>query len=123
MNEIQKKAFAQASLDKKWEWILDELEQWLGKRPQDLDAVLFLIGVQELGQGMRVFTKEEKQDLMHIAVCRILSKFNTYILKGIDKDGFPIWELNIPLPFMSNKEQEELLKTQAMEYFFEENLM
>ncbi len=123
MNEIQKKAFSQANLAQKWEWILDEVQQWVGKRPQDLDTVLFLIGIQELGQGTRTFTKEEKQDLMHIAVCRLMSKLGFYTLVGVDKEGFPIWENATPLPFMTGKEQEELLKTQIIEYFFEENLL
>ena len=35
----------------------------------DLQTVLFLIGVQELGRIPKTkFTKEEKRDLMHVAV-------------------------------------------------------
>lgn len=56
------------NLSQSWDILLDKLEQILGKRPADLNAVLFLIGVQELGKGHRFFTKEEKQDLMHIAI-------------------------------------------------------
>jgi len=60
-------------LDKKWAWLLAELDNKLGKKPKDLNGVLFLIGVQELGRGHAHFSKEEKQDLLHIAICKALS--------------------------------------------------
>ena len=60
-------------LEKRWVQLRDEIAALGLKRPKDLNAILFLIGVQELGQGSRVFTKEEKQDLMHIAICKVLS--------------------------------------------------
>ena len=44
-----------------------------GKKP-DLEAILFLIGMQEYGQLKDKFTKEQKQDLMHVAVCLLLSQ-------------------------------------------------
>src|SRR3954462_1268139 len=52
--------------DRKWNALLEDLNDLIGKKPKDLNAVLFLIGVQELGQGNKNFSKEEKQDLMHI---------------------------------------------------------
>ena len=53
----------------------------------DLNAILFLIGIQELGRWKAQFTKEEKQDLMHIAVCRLLSYEGYYEFVGRDADG------------------------------------
>lgn len=90
-----------------------------GKKP-DLKAILFLIGVQELGQGFRRFSKEEKQDLMHIAVCRILSRAGYYTLSGADKDGWPHWEPTEKLPRLNLFEQEGLLKYYVIRYFEEE---
>ena len=60
-------------LAKKWSALLSLIEQNLGKKPKDLNGVLFLIGVQELGKGSKSFSKEEKQDLIHIAICKVLS--------------------------------------------------
>ena len=60
-------------LEAQWEHLLQTLEELLGKRPSDLNGVLFLIGVQELGQGAKRFTKEQKQDLMHIGICKVLN--------------------------------------------------
>ena len=49
-----------------------------------MDAMLFLIGVQELGRWKEGFTKEEKQDLMHIAVCRLFTDDGHYEFVGRD---------------------------------------
>ena len=38
-------------LEVQWEHLLEQLEEMVGKRPGDLNGVLFLIGVQELGQA------------------------------------------------------------------------
>ncbi|MCU0448005.1 MAG: hypothetical protein MUE85_24150 [Microscillaceae bacterium] len=109
-------------LERKWELLLDKLATLVGKRPENLDTVLFLIGVQELGQGVKVFTKEQKQDLMHIAICRILSKIGMYELVGQDQDGWPHWQATGNLPALSLGEQEDLLKMHALEYFEDEDI-
>lgn len=107
-------------LDKKWHALLGHLETLLSKKPKDLNAVLFLVGVQELGAGQKVFTKEEKQDLMHIAICKVLSLSGYYKLEGLDKDGWPHWELIKKLPSFNLQEQERFLKMQVLEYFEKE---
>ncbi|MCS6973040.1 MAG: hypothetical protein N2044_01155 [Cyclobacteriaceae bacterium] len=107
-------------LERSWQNLLTRLESVIGKRPSDLNAVLFLIGLQELGQGSRPFTKEEKQDLMHIATCRVLSLAGYYKLEGLDQDGWPHWVPVKKLPRLSLNEQEKLLKMQIIEYFEQE---
>ncbi len=107
-------------IDDKWEELLSSLKEMLGKRPDDLNAVLFLIGVQELGKGHRFFTKEEKQDLMHIAICKVLSFSGVYELEGLDQEGWPHWKLVQQLPFVNTIEQEKLLKAHVIEYFEKE---
>ena len=106
--------------ERKWASLLNTLETLIGKKPKDLNAVLFLIGVQELGQGPKPFSKEEKQDLMHIAICRLLSSSGFYKLGGLDKQGWPHWEPTKALPHFDLLEQEKLLKMHAIEYFTEE---
>ncbi len=83
----------------------------------DLNAVLFLIGIQELGRPQRSFTKEEKQDLMHIAVCHLLSFEGYYEFAGRDADGWPHYRLLKPVRTAGVKEQEEMLKVLAVRYF------
>jgi len=104
-------------LDRTLNSLLENLQAMVGKRPKDLNAVLFLIGVQELGQGTKVFSKEEKQDLMHIGICRVLSAAGYYELEGLDKDGWPHWKMVKKLPHFDLLEQEKLLKMHVIEYF------
>lgn len=100
-----------------WENVLDFFEKQFNKRPSDLESILFLIGVQELGIGHRVFTKEEKQDLMHIATCKVLSFSGFYELEGLDEAGWPHWKLITPVPSLNLKEQDILLKAHIIHYF------
>lgn len=104
-------------IERQWGKLLHLLNEELGKRPKDLNGVLFLIGVQELGQGPKLFTKEEKQDLMHIAMCKVLSLSGFYKLVGTDEDGWPHWEKVKEIPHFDLLEQEKLLKTHVLEYF------
>lgn len=88
----------------------------------DLQGVIFLIGVQELGQGPREYTKAQKQDLMHIATCKLLSAYGYYELTGIDNDGWPHWNLVKQLPRMTLGEQDYLLKQSVIDYFREQGV-
>ena len=108
------------SLDRKWNSLLVDLSDLIGKKPKDLNGVLFLIGVQELGKGTQNFSKEEKQDLMHIGICKVLSLSGYYVLEGLDKEGWPHWKLVKKLPHFDLLEQEKLLKMHVMEYFEQE---
>lgn len=107
-------------LDRAWAALLTEVGKIIGKRPKDLNGILFLIGVQELGQGNRVFSKEEKQDLMHIGICKVLSFSGFYELQGQDSDGWPHWKLVKKLPHFDLLEQEKFLKWHVIEYFEKE---
>jgi len=104
-------------LEKDWQNLLNNLKIILGKKPRDLNGVLFLIGIQELGKGALSFTKEEKQDLMHIAICKVLSLSGFYNLEGQDENGWPHWKLEKKLPSFDLMEQEKLLKFHVIEYF------
>ena len=104
-------------LDRIWSALLADVEKLIGKKPKDLNAVLFLIGVQELGKGKQFFSKEEKQDLMHLGICKALSFSGYYELEGLDKDGWPHWKLVKKLPHFDLLEQEKLLKWHVIEYF------
>ncbi len=107
-------------LERDWQTLLTQLETLIGKKPKDLNAVLFMIGVQELGKGNIRFNKEEKQDLMHIAICKVLSLAGYYALDGLDKDGWPHWKVIKKLPHFDLMEQEKLLKMHVIEYFEKE---
>jgi hypothetical protein len=104
--------------DPEWIAVLKKVQERFGKKP-DLQALLFLIGLQELGQVLEKVTKEQKQDLMHIAVCRLLSDQKLYRFIGRDDDGWPHYEATAELPRLSVDEQERMLKRQVIKYFAE----
>ena len=106
----------EADFDARWETLMVEMEARFDKRP-DLNALLLLIGIQELNQGISVFTKEQKQDLMHIATCRLFSLTGHYEKTHVDADGWPHYKLLRPVPFANLKEQERMLKWHVLEYF------
>ncbi|MFM7488216.1 MAG: hypothetical protein ACKOC0_13410 [Cytophagales bacterium] len=106
--------------ERTWAALLVSMESMIGKKPKDLNEVLFLIGMQELGQGAKRFSKEEKQDLMHIAICKVLSLAGYYELEGLDAQGWPHWKLIKKLPHFDLLEQEKLLKMHVIEYFEKE---
>ena len=104
-------------LQRNWEKLRVNLKEMIGRKPKDLNGVLFLIGVQELGKGNIEFTKEQKQDLMHIAICKVLSYSGYYELEGLDEEGWPHWKNVKELPHFDLLEQEQLLKMHIMDYF------
>jgi len=99
-----------------WQQLTSSMEAQFGDTP-DLQVMLFLIGVQELGQGRQQFTKDQKQDLMHLGTCRILSQYGYYEYCGADADGWPEYKLARNLPAMTLREQDQLLKKAVLDYF------
>lgn len=83
----------------------------------DLKGVLFLIGVQELGKGPKEFNKQEKTELMHVAICRLLEDYGYYKYEGKDGDGWPHWAATEKLPALKPLEQEMLVKRAIIHYF------
>ena len=106
---------------REWKLLLEKLDPAFGDL--DLQGILFLIGVQELGKGVRSFSKDEKQDLMHIATCRLMSNYGHYELNGKDKDGWPVWHMKSKPPTMKLREQDLLLKNAAIQYFRENGMV
>lgn len=107
---------ANDDLQTRW-WKLEEkLMERFGKKP-DMEAILFLIGIQEFGQIRRKFSKEQKQDLMHVAVCSLLAQSGYYEIEGVDTDGWPHFKQLKPLPEMNMIEQENFIKDHVLLYF------
>ena len=107
----------QDSLHKSWFELINKLEKLIGKRPNDLNAVLYLIGVQELGQGVKVFSKEEKQDLLHIATCKILSYDGYYEFSHRDEDGWPHYKLIRTVDKDIIQKQVRMIRRNILTYF------
>ncbi|AER40421.1 hypothetical protein MADAR_102 [Blattabacterium sp. (Mastotermes darwiniensis) str. MADAR] len=87
----------------------------------DLIGIIYLIGIQELGKGKnRFFKREEKMNLLHIAICRILEPFGYYVFIGKDKEGWPHYLSKKKIP---KGEQSFLIKKAIIRYMIEENII
>lgn len=109
-------ANVQDDLQTRW-WALEgRLLERFGKKP-DMEAILFLIGIQEFGEIRKKFSKEQKQDLMHVAVCSLFAQSGFYELERVDEDGWPHFRQLKALPVMSLIDQENFLKDHILLYF------
>lgn len=106
-----------AEINSKWNALQDRIALEFDNEKPDLKVILFLIGVQELGKGPRKFSKRQKEELMHIANCRLFSELGFYELEGLDQDGWPHWKLVKPIPAYTLLEQEMVLKSLVVTYF------
>jgi hypothetical protein len=100
-----------------WKELLNKLTIHFGKKP-DLNAILFLIGMNEVGfVEEKKFTKEQKQDLMHVATCVLLSQEDYYLFDHNDEEGWPHYVLAKELPDYDLLQQELWLKKLVVQYF------
>lgn len=110
-------------LREKWEEIVTDLSsKFADGDKMDLDSIIFLIGVQELGLGLRKFKKDEKLNLMHIAICRLLEPYGYYRYTGRDDDGWPHYDMVENLPPLKPGEQSYLMKEAIVAYFEDQRL-
>ena len=122
--DISKYTEDSSSNIQKWKLIENffEINFTDGEKP-DLDTILFLIGVQELGQGKKKFKKDEKLNLLHIAVCRVLEPFGFYRFDGQDPEGWPHFDLLEELPPLKSNEQKLLMKYAVIQYFDDQKII
>lgn len=113
-----------ALLQQKWDEIVTELSSKFNDGvPLDLDAIIFLIGVQELGKGPKKFSKDDKINLMHIAICKILEPYGYYEFDYTDQDGWPHYKILKELPHLRPGEQTVLMKEAIIWYFSLRNVL
>ena len=109
-------------LKERWGVLVEKLsDQFSDGDPLDLDAIIYLVGVQELGQYHRTYKKDEKVNLMHIAICRLLEPYGYYEFEFFDEDGWPHYTVKENLPPLKAGEQSVLMKEAIVSYFLEKN--
>ena len=89
----------------------------------DLDGIIYVVGLQEFGRWDRSFKKDEKIQLMHIAICRLLEPYGYYLFDYVDSDGWPHYDLVKPLPVLKAGEQSLLMKEAIVGYFLDKKLI
>jgi hypothetical protein len=112
------------TLKERWEAVIIMLSDRFADGDRlDLDAIIYLIGVQELGQLHRKFKKDEKINLMHIAICRLLEPFGYYEFEYFDESGWPHYKILEQLPPLKAGEQSVLMKEAIVQYFLEKEVI
>lgn len=111
-------------LKERWEKIVLLLSnQFSQGEDLDLDAIIYLIGVQELGKVHQTYKKDEKLNLMHIAICRLLEPYGFYEFEFFDNDGWPHYKVKEELPPLKSGEQSILMKEAIVNYFLEKEVI
>ena len=106
------------AFQERW-WTLEAMMvEKFGKKP-NMETMLYLIGINEFrGRTPKMkFSKEQKQDLMHVGVCTLLAQADYYELKGYDEEGWPHYEEKNKVGAATLVEQEHLLKELMLHYF------
>lgn len=106
----------EAEFQRRWASLLSRLKEQFGEE-LDVEAILFLIGIQELGKGPLKLSKREKLEVLHIAVCSLLVRYDYYRFIGRDEDGWPHFEATEMLPLLKPMQQHRLIKEAIVEYF------
>jgi hypothetical protein len=107
-----------SNLKEKWDFLVEKLTNDFSEGDElNLDGILYLIGVQELGQGHRAFKKDEKMNLMHIAICKLLEPYGYYEFDFFDDDAWPHYKTLTELPNLKAGEQTVLMKEAVVSYF------
>ena len=111
-------------LKQRWETLKITLtERFAEGEDLDIDGIIYLVGVQELGQGYRTFKKDEKVNLMHIAICRLLEPLGYYEFDYFDSDGWPHYKIVEELPPLKPGEQTIMMKEAIVSYFIEKEVI
>lgn len=111
-------------LKERWESVVTVLSQRFSDGdPLDLDSIIYLIGVQEVGKIHDKFKKDQKIDLMHVGICRLLEPYGYYEFDFFDEDGWPHFKILEELPSLKAGEQSVLMKEAIVNYFLEKSLI
>jgi len=111
-------------LKERWELLTTKLsKQFADGDTLELDGIIYLVGVQELGQYHRKYKKDDKLDLMHIAICRLLEPYGYYEFEFFDEDGWPHYKVKEQLPTLKAGEQSILMKEAIVSYFLDKEFI
>tara|TARA_B100000787_G_scaffold168447_2_gene157219 strand:- start:273 stop:635 length:363 start_codon:yes stop_codon:yes gene_type:complete len=107
-----------SNLKEKWDLLVTKLtNQFADGEELNMDGIIYLIGVQELGKGSINFKKDEKVNLMHIAICKLLEPYGYYEFDSYDDDSWPHYNIITELPSLKPGEQTVLMKEAIINYF------
>ncbi len=107
-----------SNLSQQWVEIVTQLSnQFADGERLDMESIMYLIGIQELGKGFQEFSKDDKINLMHIAICKLLEPLGYYKFDRLDKEGWPHYILLKEVPKFTTQEQTEMMQEAIVLYF------
>lgn len=105
-------------LDFEWLQTRHYVKDALGREElPDIQAILLLIGIQEANKVQESYTKEEKQDLMHVATCQLLTDEGFFEFTGMDDQNWPHYTQVRTIPVEGEIAQAVMLKRCIIKYF------
>jgi hypothetical protein len=99
-----------------WETLLEAVQARYGGSPSE-EALLFLVGLHEMGTYPEGEEKQVKADLIHVGTLTLLERAGFMRRTGTDAQGWPVWERTQPLPAWSPAEQRRFLREALIQYF------
>ena len=102
--------------EKRWRDTVSTISKNFGEEI-DLQSILFLIGLQELNLRVDKLSKDQKIEVIHVAICTLLEPYGYYESKGLDNEGWPHFESKKKIPNVNKQEQEQIIKEAIIDYF------
>jgi len=122
--KVRKNESRDKKLKERWETLLVLLsERFSDGEALDVEGVLYLVGLQELGQVHRKMKKDDNVNLIHVGICSVLEPYGYYRFDFFDDEGWPHFELLEELPPLKPGEQSILMKEALVEYFLKRELI
>ena len=111
-------------LKERWDRLISVLnERFSDGETIDVEGVLYLVGLQELGQIHHKMKKDDNINLIHIGICTVLEPYGYYRFDFYDEEGWPHFELLEALPNLKPGEQSILIKEALVGYFLKRELI
>lgn len=121
---MQKNLSRDQELKDRWDALVIILsDKFSNGQALDIEGILYLVGIQELGQVHRKMKKDDNVNLIHVGICSVLEPFGYYRFDYFDDDGWPHFQLLEPLPLLKSGEQSILIKEALVTYFLKRELI
>ena len=121
---MQKGSVRNKELKEQWETLVSVMtERFSETESIDIEGILYLVGLQELGQVHKRFKKDDNVDIIHIGICSVLEPFGYYIFDYFDDERWPHFKLLEELPPLKPGEQSILMKESVVHYFIQKGLI
>ena len=121
---MQKNLSRDQELKDRWDALVIILsDKFSDGQALDIEGILYLVGMQELGQVHRKMKKDDNVNLIHVGICSVLEPYGYYSFDYFDDDGWPHFQLLEPLPLLKSGEQSILIKEALVTYFLKRELI